>query len=182
MLQKGQKINVNGANGAPLRKLVLGVGWQIKDARCELDMSAFMLDGNGRIIGDDWFVFYGQPTSPDGSIRFSDKAGADIESITVDLDKISPSVERIALVVTINEALQKRLHFGMVQDVYVRILDTASGKETARFLLTDYYNTVTAMVVGELYRYKGAWKLNAVGDGVAKDLAGLCAMYGVEVE
>lgn len=181
-LQKGQKINITSANGAAPSKIVLGVGWQIKDARCELDMSAFMLDGNSRIIGDDWFVFYGQPVSPDGSIRFSDTAGADIESITVDLQKVSPSVERIALVVTINEALQKRLNFSMVQDVYVRILDSAAGKETVRFLLTDYYSSVTAMVVGELYRYKGMWKLNAVGDGVAKDLAGLCAMYGVEVE
>lgn len=182
VLQKGQKVNISGKNGAPLQSIVLGVGWQLKNSACELDMSAFMLDGNSRIIGDDWFVFYGQPVSPDGSIRFSDTPGADRESISVDLQRVSPSVQRIAFVVTINEAVQRHLNFSMVQDVYIRIIDAASSTETARFLLTDYYSNVTAMVVGELYRYKGVWKLNAVGDGVAKDLAGLCAMYGVEVE
>jgi len=37
------------------------------------------------------------------------------------------------------------------------------------------------MVVGELYRHNGTWKVNPVGDGVAADLAGLCARYGVNV-
>ena len=49
------------------------------------------------------------------------------------------------------------------------------------FTLTDYYTNVTSMVVGEVYNHNGVWKFNAVGDGVAKDLAGLCAMYGVNV-
>ena len=53
--------------------------------------------------------------------------------------------------------------------------------ELSRFQLTDYYSNVTSMVVGELYRYNGTWKFNAVGDGVSKDLAGLCEMYGVNV-
>lgn len=37
------------------------------------------------------------------------------------------------------------------------------------------------MVVGELYRHNGTWKVNPVGDGVTADLAGLCARYGVNV-
>ncbi|MDE5835367.1 MAG: TerD family protein, partial [Ruminococcus sp.] len=53
--------------------------------------------------------------------------------------------------------------------------------ETARFILDECYNNVTAMVLGELYRYKGEWKFNAVGSGVARDLAGFCAMYGVNL-
>ena len=51
----------------------------------------------------------------------------------------------------------------------------------SNFTLTDYYTNVTSMVVGEVYNHNGVWKFNAVGDGVAKDLAGLCAMYGVNV-
>ena len=55
------------------------------------------------------------------------------------------------------------------------------GQELVNFTLTDYYTNVTSMVVGEVYNHNGVWKFNAVGDGVAKDLAGLCAMYGVNV-
>ena len=69
----------------------------------------------------------------------------------------------------------------MVANAYVRVVNKATGSELARFNLTDYYANVTSMVVGELYRHNGAWKFNPVGDGVAKDLAGLCAMYGVNV-
>ena len=38
------------------------------------------------------------------------------------------------------------------------------------------------MMIGELYSYKGDWKFNAIGDGVSRDLKGLCEMYGVNVE
>ena len=69
----------------------------------------------------------------------------------------------------------------MVANAYVRVVDKTTGQELNKFILTDYYANVTSMVVGELYRHNGVWKFNAVGDGVAKDLAGLCAMYGVNV-
>ena len=60
-------------------------------------------------------------------------------------------------------------------------LNSTTGEELNRFNLTEYYSNVTSMVVGEIYNYNGQWKFNAVGDGVAKDLAGLCEMYGVNV-
>ena len=94
---------------------------------------------------------------------------------------INPNVKKITFVVTINEALERGLNFSMVQNAYVRVMDGTTGQELMRFNLTDYYSNVTAMVVGEVYNHNGAWKFNAVGDGVAKDLAGLCGMYGVNV-
>ena len=163
----------------------MGLGWDVNNVACDLDASAFMLDQNNRIIGDSWFVFYGQTTSPDGSIVHSgDSKGqgsGDDETIDIDLNRISQNVQRIAFVVTIDEALNRGLNFSMVANAYVRIVDAMTNAEIARFNLTDYYSSVTAMVVGELYRHNGAWKFNPVGDGVSKDLAGLCEMYGVRV-
>ena len=106
--------------------------------------------------------------------------GADREKIQIDLGKLDPRVRKIVFVLTINDALQNRLHFGMLKDAYVRIMDK-SGKELVSFLMTEYYNNVISMMIGELYQHNGAWKFNAVGNGVAKDLAGLCALYGVQV-
>lgn len=183
-LKKGQKVALAAA-GQTLSTVQVCLGWDIKNQACDLDASAFMLDSSNRVVGDDWFVFYGQTSSPDGSVVHSgDSDGSimgDDEIITIKLNQVNPQVQKIAFVVTINEALEQGLNFSMVANAYARVVDKATGKELNRFMLTDYYANVTSMVVGELYRHNGQWKFNAVGDGVAKDLAGLCAMYGVNV-
>lgn len=185
-LKKGQKVALAGAGGAALQAIQVCLGWDVNNQDCDLDASAFMLGADGRVIGDDWFVFYGQTTSPDGSVRHSGDstngaAMGDDEIIDINLVSINPNVKKITFVVTINEALERGLNFSMVANAYVRVVDRTTGQELNRFQLTDYYSNVTAMVVGEVYNHNGQWKFNAVGDGVAKDLAGLCAMYGVNV-
>ena len=184
-LKKGQKVALAGAGGAALTNIQVCLGWDVTNQACDLDASAFMLGADGRVIGDDWFVFYGQTTSPDGSVKHSgDSQGAgygDDEIIDINLATINPNVKKLVFVVTINEALEQGLNFSMVANAYVRVVDKTTGQELNRFQLTDYYANVTAMVVGEVYNHNGQWKFNAVGDGVAKDLAGLCAMYGVNV-
>ena len=185
VLKKGQKTSLTKMN-PNLTEVDVCLGWSILNQACDLDTSAFMLGADGRVIGDDWFVFYGQPASPDGSIVHRgdsrDGAGAgDDEVITVKLNQVNTQVQKVVFVVTINEALERGLNFSMVKDAYVRIVDKSTGKELVKFNLTDYYASVTSMVVGELYKHNGEWRLNPVGDGVAKDLAGLCGMYGVNV-
>ena len=184
-LKKGQKFALTGSNEGQLTSVRVCLGWDVINRECDLDASAFMLGANGKVLGDNWFVFYGQTNSPDGSINHSgDSQGegdGDDEIITVNLSTVDNSVQKITFVVTINEALQRGLNFSMVANAYVRVVDNTTGQEISRFMLTDYYANVTSMVVGELYRYNGSWKFNAVGDGVAKDLAGLCEMYGVNV-
>lgn len=185
VLKKGQKVNLAGNTGIALNNIRVGLGWDIVNQACDLDASAFMLGDNGKVIGDDWFVFYGQTVSPDNSIRHSgDSNGAgagDDETIDINLSAVNPSVKKIVFVVTINEALERGLNFSMVSNAYVRVTDSTSGQELVRFSLTDYYSNVTSMMVGEIYNHNGVWKFNAIGNGVAKDLAGLCEMYGVNV-
>ena len=176
-VQKGQKALLSTA---ALTAVDACFGWNVTDARCDVDVSAFLLGADGKVLGDSWFVFYGQTLSPDQSTRFVAGAGADRELIHIDFKRLNPQVKKIVFVLTINDALADRLHFGMLKDAYVRILDP-SGRELVSFLMTDYYNNVISMMIGELYQHNGAWKFNAVGNGVAKDLAGLCALYGVQV-
>ncbi len=179
MVQKGQKTTLQGA--APLRTLKACLGWNTTNSQCDVDVSAFLLDDSGQVPGDSWFVFYGQPESPEHSTRFSTEASGDRESITIRLDKLNPAVKKIVFVLTINEALEKRLHFGMIQDAYVRILNADNQEELVSFKMTEYYTNVISMMIGEIYQRNGVWKFNAVGNGIAKDLAGLCALYGVQV-
>lgn len=183
-LRKGQKVNL-AQNGEVLSTIQVCLGWDITNQACDLDASAFMLGVDGRVIGDDWFVFYGQPSSPDGSVQHSgDSQGegfGDDEIITINLQGVNQNCKKIVFVVTINEALERGLNFSMVSNAYVRVVNKVTGQELIKFTLSDYYANVTSMVVGEVYNHNGQWKFNAVGDGVAKDLAGLCEMYGVNV-
>ena len=185
-LAKGQKYSIKDRDGRPANELKICLGWDIKDGRCELDASAFMLADNGKVLGDEWFIFYGQPDSPDNGVHYKvfkdDPNSPDDAAIVLDLNRVDQRVQKIALAVTIYEASQHALNFGMVQNLYARILDSRTNREIASFRMDECYSTVTAMVLGELYRYKGEWKFNAVGSGVNQDLAQFCGMYGVALE
>ena len=177
--RKGQKVQLAAAGS--LRRIRASMGWNVINPNCDVDVSAFLLR-NGRVLGDDWFVFYGQETSPDGSTVFSSNSSSDRESISIDFTKLNTSVDRIVFILTINEATEKRLNFSMIKDAYIRIIDTSSNRELVSFKIDEYYSNVISMTIGEVYLHNGNWKFNAVGNGVGKDLAGLCQQYGVQVE
>lgn len=178
-IQKGQKVLLT--KNTALSSIQAKLGWNVLTPQCDVDVSAFLLNNNSKVLNDDWFVFYGQDTSPDGSTIFSEDSGSDREKITIHLQKLSPNVSKIVFVLTINEAMEKHLNFSMIKDAYIRILDLENGSELVSFKMDEYYSNVTSMMIGELYRYNGTWKFNAIGNGVARDLAGLCEFYGVQV-
>ena len=178
-VRKGQKVPLESS--VPLTKISARLGWNIVNSNCDVDVSAFLLNSDGKVLGDTWFVFYGQEISPDGSTKFFANDKADRETISINLSKLNPNVSKIVLVLTINEALAKNLNFSMIKDAYVRILDDTSNTEVVSFKMDQYYSNVTSMMIGEVYRYNGSWKFHAIGNGVARDLAGLCELYGVQV-
>lgn len=177
--RKGQKVPLAAAGS--LQKVCASMGWNVINPNCDVDVSAFLLR-NGRALGDEWFVFYGQETSPDGSTVFSENSSPDRESISIDFTRLNASVDRIVFILTINEAADKLLNFSMIKDAYIRIVDTTSNRELVSFKIDEYYSNVISMTIGEIYLHNGTWKFNAVGNGVGKDLAGLCQQYGVQVE
>lgn len=179
-VQKGQKVPLETAG--KLTKIKACFGWNVTNPSCDVDVSAFLLNSSGRVLGDMWFVFYGQEASPDGSTVFSVDNGADRELISVDFTKLNPGVSKIVFVLTINEALEKHLNFSMLNEAYVRIINCADNNELTSFKMNEYYSNVTSMMIGEIYQHNGAWKFNAVGNGVERDLAGLCELYGVQVD
>lgn len=177
-LKKGMKVPLfPQGNISPLKA---GIGWRINDSRCDVDVSAFLLGMNEKVISEDWFVFYSQPQSPDRSIVYNMSDPVYQKSFDIDLSRLNSDVQKIVFVVTIDEALKKALNFGMLEDVYLKLTDV-SGNELLSFCLTDYYSNVTSMMLGELYRNKGQWKFSAIGNGIARDLEGLCNFYGIEV-
>ena len=151
LLQKGQKMNIGIAG--QLQRLRIGMGWNTADPRCDIDLSAYLLNQSGKVPADDWFVFYGQTSSPDASVHLdTNGSGEDRETADIDLTKLHPSISRIVFVLTIHEAFTYNLNFSMVKDAYIRLTEPASNKEICSFLLTDYYANVISMMLGELYQ------------------------------
>lgn len=187
VLQKGQKTSLSKM--CPGLDLIhVGIGWDLgpNGQSYDLDVEAFMLGANGKVIGDDWFVFYNQPDSPDGSVRLlassTDGAGdGDDEIIQVQLSKVNSAVSKIVFIISINDAKVYGYNFSNIANAYVRVVDMKTGKEITRFQLTDYYENVNSMMVGEVYLHNGEWKFNAIGNGVSADLADLCIRYGVNL-
>lgn len=178
--QRGQKIALGFASDSRMQ-LRAGFGWNVRDARCDIDVSAFLLSADRRVPSDEWFIFYGQPESPDGAVRFSEDGREDREIIALDLGRLSPVIQRIVFVMTINEAVEHRLNFGMIQEVWMRITDS-TGRELVGYSPSELFDNVTSMTLGELYLRNGEWRFNPVGNGVNTDLAGQCAVYGVEID
>jgi tellurium resistance protein TerD len=185
-LQKGG--NVNLSKEAPgLNKVIIGLGWDPRatgGAVFDLDGSAFLLRADGKVRGDADFIFYNNLVSSDGSVEHTGDnltglGEGDDERLLIDLARVPPDVEKIAVAVTIHEAELRHQNFGMVGHAFIRCLDGASEREIARFDLSEDGSTETAMIFGELYRTGAEWKFRAVGQGYQGGLGPLARSYGV---
>ena len=169
-----------GANTAiPDRPLEITVGWRGQGARTTLDVCALRLGANGKVREDADLVFFNAPSSPDGTVRHIGRvADGDAEVITVDPAGQPADVEAIVVTATI-DVVTPDLTFGGL-NVSASVKDLASGQVVATFIPPPL-GPEKALVIVELYRRAGAWKVRAVGQGYAAGLAGLATDYGVDV-
>lgn len=187
-LQKGGNISLS--KEAPnLRRILVGLGWDPRSTdgqAFDLDASAFLLTGAGKVRGDQDFIFYNQKTSQDGSVEHTGdnqtgQGEGDDESIKVDLTRVPTDIDKIAVAVTIHEADQRRQNFGQVGGSFIRIVNDENGQELTRYDLGEDFSTETAVIFGEIYRHGSEWKFRAVGQGYAGGLGPMARNYGVNV-
>ena len=188
-LSKGQKVSLTKGNPG-LKKILVGLGWDVNafdtGASFDLDASAFMTGANGKCPSDKEFIFYGNLEHQSGAVRHmgDNLTGAgegDDEQIEVDLSLVPANIEKVAITVTIYDADKRRQNFGQVSNAFCHIMDEDSNTELVRFDLGEDFSIETAVVVGELYKYNGEWKFNAIGSGFQGGLRALCLNYGVNV-
>jgi len=182
-LSKGQKLDLTKGN-ANLSHLMIGLGWSAGDF--DLDTAAFMLGANGKVSSDEDFIFYGNLKHASGAVEhkgdnLTGGSGGDAEQIKVDLSRMPQNVERVAFTATIYDADTRKQNFGQVKNAYIRVVDEDHQQELLRYDLGEAFSVETAVVVGEIYRYKGEWKFNAIGSGYQGGLAALCGSFGVDV-
>ena len=187
-LQKGGNVNLSKEDPT-LKRVMIGLGWDPRasdGATFDLDGSAFLLRGDGKVRGDNDFIFYNNLKSSDGSVQHTGdnrdgQGDGDDERVVVELSRVPAEIEKISFAVTIHEAEQRRQSFGMVSRAFIRCMNADGEREIARYDLSEDSSTETAMIFGELYRAGGDWKFRAVGQGYNGGLGPLARSFGVNV-
>ncbi len=187
-LTKGQKISLTKESSG-LKNVMVALGWdeakiqpvkfslfsrKPKQHSIDCDASAILLDENGKCTDNSDVIYFGNLTHKSGTVKhqgdnLTGEGDGDDEQILVDLANLPSKYSKIVFVVTIYKADARNQNFGMIQNAYIRIVDTSNGnKELCKFNLSDdiNYNDKTSMLFGELYRHNGEWKFNAIGEGL----------------
>ncbi|MFC4375001.1 TerD family protein [Nocardia halotolerans] len=172
LLSKGQNI----ALPADVDRVDIVIGWP--DPAFEVDASALLLGADRRVGSDTDFVFYNQPESADGSVRF---LGTSLTEegmqarISIDLTAVPAQVHTVAVAGSVASGT-----FGDLGKLALHVID-AAGASLAEYLTADA-ETESAFVFGEVYRRDGVWKVRAVGQGWDSGLAGLATDFGVAID
>ena len=186
-LAKGQWVYLEKV--APgLVEIFVGLGWDIKAPDggydFDLDASVFLLGNNEKLISDQHFIFYNNLTSPDANKsvqhmgdNLTGAGEGDDEVIKINLQKVPPEVQKIVVTVTIYEADKRSQNFGQVANAFVRLVNASNQQEVVRYDLTEDYSIETALIMTEIYRKNGEWRVNAVGAGYKGGLQALLDRY-----
>ncbi len=186
-LQKGQKISLEKVAPGIIAGFI-GLGWDTKNVDTgvdfDLDVSVFLLGANDKLVSEQHLIFYNNLTSPDPDksvqLMADNRTGAgegDDEGMIVDFRKVPQDVQKMTITVTIYEAEQRKQNFGQIMNAYVRLVDVQSKQEVLRYDLDEDYSIETAMILAEIYRKDGDWRVSAVGAGYQGGLQSLLDRY-----
>lgn len=187
-LTKGSNLSLTKT--APgLTKAVVGLGWDPRTTTGEafdLDASALLIGADGKVRSSADFIFYNQPAAADGSVSHlgdnrSGEGAGDDEQILIDLSLVAADVERVVIVVSIDQGETRGQNFGQVRSAYCRVVNQVDDKEIVRYDLSEDAAPETSMIFSEVYRNNGDWKFKAVGQGYATGLAGIATDFGVDL-
>lgn len=187
-LSKGQKIDLTKSNPS-LKRAVIGLGWDTNKysggGDFDLDASAFLVGSNGKTNNDLDFIFYNNLEHSTGAVihtgdNRTGEGDGDDEQLIVDFAKVPSDIDKIAITVTIYDAIARTQNFGQISNAFVRVVNEDTNEEILRYDLSEDFSVETALVFCEIYRNNGEWKFSAVGSGFQGGLSALCKNYGLD--
>lgn len=143
-----------------------------KNRKVDVDPYVFLLDKNGKALGDSSLIFFGNEVSDNGEARYFPGDG----HIEIDLSKADCRVEKIVLAYAVYAADSVN-NFSAVGSPRISL---RTDTERVSFNM-DGLSSEAAVVAIELYLYKGEWKISAVGAGYNNGMAKLCNSFGIDV-
>jgi tellurium resistance protein TerD len=184
-LKKGGSINLQKEK-PDIREVTVGLGWDVNDGASpfafDCDASVFILGENGKLLSDDYFVFYNNLKSPDGAVvhsgdnRTGDGDGDD-ESIQIDLAKINPQVAQIVFAITIDQAEERKQDFSMIKNSFARVYNSGTGEVLCQYLLEEQFSGSNALIIGRFVKDSNTWNFEAFDLAYQDGLGGLVEYY-----
>lgn len=145
----------------------------------EIDISCFALDSTGKLINDDYMVFYNQPSSPCGQIKLTHyesqpttHKGIQAE-FEINLSKLPENVDSLFFVLSADTPLNQ------IQSLEIGIWQQ-SQKAQAEYQAADFARQQASMLM-QLYRKSGVWRLANVAQGFNGGLAAIVQHFGGDV-
>jgi tellurium resistance protein TerD len=188
-LTKGNNLSLTKADPG-LERALIGLGWDPRTTSGEafdLDASALLVGADGKVRSQDDFIFYNQLQAKDGSVvhQGDNRSGVgdgDDEQILIDLSLIAADVDRVVIVVSIDQADVRGQNFGQIRGAYCRVLNQDTDQEVVRYDLSEDAAPETSMIFAEIYRNRAEWKFRAVGQGYATGLHGIATDFGISLD
>lgn len=184
-LKKGSRFNLQKEKPG-IDRIAVGLGWDINEGASsfpfDLDASVFVLNANGKLVADEYFIFYNNTVSPDGAVMHTgdNRTGVgdgDDETINIDLSKLTPEAVQIIFAITIDEAEKRQQHFGMIPNAVAHIYNRDTNEQFVEYNLTGNFEGVDAVLIGCFSKGENGWEFQAMGDGYPGGLGGLVEFY-----
>jgi len=142
----------------------------------QVDVACFGLDAQSHLADERYMIFYNQATSPCAGVALSNPAGSSSVGFDLILDRLPTSIDRLVFTAAIEgTGTMRQLQRGQV---FLR----ANGIDLASFNLSGSdFDQERAVMLFELYRKDGTWRISATGQGFNGGLAALVKHFGGEV-
>ena len=131
----------------------------------DADASVFMLGEDGKIPDLDYFVFYNNLISADGSVKHNgdERKGAenDIESVDICLSDVSSEIQKILFAITIHNR-DKGFDFENTTNSSIRLYNMDTNEGICEFQLFEEFPDSDAIIMGGFYRIGSEWKFEVM--------------------
>ena len=146
------------------------------DSPLGIDVASFGLDAQYRLSDERYMTFYNQPTTPCHAVQINNiqPTGADFQ---LQLAKLDSSIQYLVLSLAIDgDGTMSQLN------QCVATLINHQGEQLAELRLDgSQFNQERALMLIELYKKEGVWRLAAVAQGFNEGLDAMIRHFGGEV-
>ena len=172
-LVKGQNVPLD----PEVKSVRMTTRWTARGDGADVDQVALIVGADRRVRSDADMIFYNQPSTADGSVVHAGKVlggGRGSDDVSVDIASLGEDVTGVTVAASTDGS-----PFGEFTE-----LEWCVIAQTGEPLFSYRVGGLTserALVLGELYRRNGCWRIRAVGQGWDGGLAGLATDYGVNI-
>ncbi len=162
---RGQKIKISDVTSGVFQIQVQLV------AAMAIDVSCFGIDAQQKLSDERYMIFFNQPNSPCGGVKLVNNQ-ANQTSFQIDLSKIPSTIDKLVFTAAID---------GQGTMAQLRSSSLSVGSNCRFTFSGQDFAAERAIMIAELYRKEGVWRLAAVGQGFNGGLDALVTHFGGEV-